>query len=254
MLKLLQRQLRRKPYFLIFWGSLVLPQIILSHMEEIIKFLESRLERARKTAEQRRKEDASFMRITRTMIDDTFGLDLYLEPIPDAVAPIGVIQPEPVEVLPEYEGPWELWIEGFEEQKLNKLQIVKLIKERLDIGLKEAKELLDTIPAFICTIDSKLDSMDFLHQLMINGAITSLRKPVKKYSLTITGVHHWGNKQMIMDILTYQVGNKSLVNCKVHEFSSLLPLVVLTSEDEDRVEQLYNFLREKGAIIHKLII
>lgn len=50
------------------------------------------------------------------------------------------------------------------------------------------------------------------------------------------------------------VGNKSLVNCKVHEFSSLLPLVVLTSEDEDRVEQLYNFLREKGAIIHKLII
>lgn len=221
-------------------------------MKEIIEFLHVRLDEAQKIAAKRKEEDALFMQKTQNMIHDIFGKRYILNPAEmdsDAIEFIG-----PEEVLLEYEGPWELWFEGFEEQKLNKLQIVKLVKERLEIGLKEAKELLDTIPAFICTIDSKPDSLDFLHQLMINGTLTSLRKPVRTYTLTITGVHHWGDKQMIMDILTYQVGIKDYVGLKVNEFTSKLPLVVLTSEDEKRIEQLYDLLRLKGAIIHKSII
>ena len=210
---------------------------------KLIEFLELKLAQLKKRKTYRDDQDLRFLK----ELHETIGKDFPL---------IEVIEPVVEEVLPEYEGPWELWLEAFVEGKENKLNTVKAIHNKLCLGLKEAKKIVDTYPALIMEVSDQYSNAfkEFQHELLGYGAITSLRKPVKNYSLTITGVHHWGDKQMIMDILTYQVGIKDYVGLKVHDFTSKLPLVVLTSEDEDRVEQLYNFLREKGAIIHKLII
>ena len=55
-----------------------------------------------------------------------------------------------------------------------KLQVVKLVKERLNIGLKDAKDLVDSAPCVIATTQNFEDALWFVKELRDCGAIISI--------------------------------------------------------------------------------
>jgi ribosomal protein L7/L12 len=143
-------------------------------MQDIIEFLQFRLDLAQRIAAQRKEEDAEFMRGTQKMITETFGKKYVLVPSETDTVPVGVMYPEPV----DNDITWVVRLYEFDKAK-NKLNVVKAVRDFCDFpGLKEAKDACDKAAEEVVTILTTKDRQK------VNEFCKLLEEYGAKFSLT----------------------------------------------------------------------
>ena len=98
-------------------------------------------------------------------IEDTFGVS--------AAAPAAVVAGPAAEVAPaEEKTEFDVVLNGFGD---NKIQVIKVVRELTNLGLKEAKELVETADAKILEGAKKEDAEAAKEKLEAAGAAVSLK-------------------------------------------------------------------------------
>ena len=105
-------------------------------------------------------------------IQEDFGITAAA---PVAVAaPVGAPAAAPAEAPPAEEEKTE-WAVGLKEIGPNKINVIKAIREVTTLGLKEAKDLVESAPASVKEGISKADAEAIVKKLQEAGATAELR-------------------------------------------------------------------------------
>jgi large subunit ribosomal protein L7/L12 len=98
------------------------------------------------------------------MMEDKFGVT--------AAAPVAVAAAGAVAAVVEEKTEFDVFLKSFGENKVN---VIKVIRAITGLGLKEAKELVESAPSTVKEAISKADAENFKKQLEEAGAVVEVK-------------------------------------------------------------------------------